>query len=159
MTAITPHFSAEEFACHDGTPYPLAQVDGEDPAGRPWGESRLGPLCVVLEAVREAAGAPIVIDSGYRTLAYDQRLYDASAKNGLVAKPEGSQHPKGRAADIKCAALSPKALHALILDLYRAGKIPQLGGIGLYPTFVHVDVRPHSGHLAQWGGDRATNIA
>lgn len=158
MTNVTEHFTAEEFACHDGTPYPISQIDTETNDGRCWWATRLWPLCETLEAIRAAVGGPISIDSGYRTLEYDQRIYDKSAKDGLVATPQGSQHPKGRAADIKCA-LAPKALHGLILDLYRAGRLPHLGGIGLYPTFVHVDVRPSHGHLAQWGGDRDSNIA
>lgn len=148
MGQVTEHFTSEEFACHDGTAYPAE-----------WVQERLVPLCGVLEVIRAAAGGAVSIDSGFRTLAYDARLYAKSAKDGLVAKPESSQHPMGRAADIVCATMKPKALHALILQLYAAGKIPALGGIGLYPTFVHVDVRPHTGHLAQWGGDRDSNIA
>jgi hypothetical protein len=66
---ITEHFDSDEFACHDGTPYPLDTV--EDGTGIPtgywailcpqqslpvrqftWGESRLTPLCQTLEAIR-----------------------------------------------------------------------------------------------------------
>lgn len=165
---ITDHFSSSEFACHNGTPYPLDEIDTEDRAGRTWRETRLQPLCEMLEIIREAAGGePIHIDSGYRTLAYDQRLYDADAGAGNLATPQGSQHPKGRAADITHPTLSPARLRGLIGDLFRQGKLPQLGGVGYYASFVHVDVRhrpgslggANDGHLSQWSGSRRSNIA
>lgn len=139
MSPVTPHFSLEEFACHDGTPYP-----------EEWREDRLPDLAGVLEVVRVVAGVPITILSGYRTLSYDRRLYDSSPKDGSKARPETSQHPQGRAADITAEGWAPQRLHDLIIQLWRAGKLPKLGGIGLYPGFVHVDTRPFVGHLAQW---------
>lgn len=164
---VTPHFGADEFACHDGSAYPIATLDEDTNDGRTWLETRLKPLCDTLEVIRDAGGGKsITIDSGYRTLAYDQRLYDkhvaTAGDDGLVAKASASQHPKGRAADIRHATLGPVALFNLILSLYEAGKLPQLGGVGLYPTFVHVDMRPRSNggtHLAIWGGARPSNIA
>lgn len=158
---VTEHFTVEEFACHDGTPYPIATIDIEDPQKREWVETRLAPLCKMLEVIRHEAGAhPMTIDSGFRTIAYDTALYEKSAKDGSVAPPQSSQHPKGRAADIKHSTLGPRALHDLIVSLIVAGKLPLIGGVGLYPTFVHIDVRPKpaSGHVAQWGGDRSSNI-
>jgi uncharacterized protein YcbK (DUF882 family) len=164
---VTAHFTIDEFACRDGSPYPVEQRDDEDPDGRTWFESRLVPLCQTLETIREAAGgAPMTIDSGYRTLAYDDRLYRkhvaAVGDDGLVASASSSQHPKGRAADVTHATLSPSALFDLILRLYEQGQLPHLGGVGRYPTFVHVDVRPRTNtgkHLAIWGGTRPSNVA
>ena len=156
---VTEHFTIDEFACRDGTPYPLNGTE-DDPGD--WFLERLTPLCESLEVIRTAAGgAPIIIDSGYRTLAYDQRLYDASAHDGLVATPQGSQHPKGRAADIRHGWLPPAELHRLIGVLLAVGELPRVGGVGLYPRFVHIDVRPRppSGHVAQWGGARLSNVA
>jgi hypothetical protein len=51
-----------------------------------------------------------------------------------------SQHPLCKAADIKSATLSPERLRRALLRLWATGVI-NLGGIGLYPTFVHVDIR------------------
>lgn len=146
---VTRHFSVGEFACRDGSAYPVAELD-ED--GRTWLETRLLPLCETLEAIREAAGAtPLTVNSGYRSPAYNAKL-SGSAKD--------SQHPKGRAADIVHRTMRPLALFSLILALYEDGKLPHLGGVGLYPNFVHVDVRPRvGGHLAVWGGKRPSNIA
>lgn len=163
---VTQHFSVAEFAQHDGTPYPAE-----------WIADRLHPLCETLEVVRAAAGGlPMAIDSGYRTEEYDQRLYDAhqaalraagKPDDHLVAEPTSSQHPKGRAADITHSKLTPLQLFSLVLELYEAGKLPRLGGVGLYRTFVHIDVRPRpgtrgaavDGHLAIWGGSRPSNVA
>lgn len=158
-TPVTKHFTVEEFACKDGTAYPVNGTD-DDPGD--WLHERLLPLCQSLEVIREAAGdLPLIIDSGYRTIAYDTRLYNASAKNGLVAPPQGSLHPKGKAADITHSKLSPSELHTLVGQLIANGKLPLIGGMGLYPNFLHVDVRekPDSGHVAQWGADRLSNIA
>lgn len=162
---VTQHFSVGEFDCHDGMPYPVGAIDE---SGKTWLESRLKPLCDTLEAIRSAGGnVPIAIDSGYRTPAYDQKLYDVSPHDGTVAPPTSSQHPQGRAADIRHPTLRPLALFSLILGLYQDGQLPMLGGLGLYPTFVHVDVRKrpgtvggaNDGHLAIWGGKRPSNIA
>lgn len=163
---VTQHFGVAEFACLDGASYPAE-----------WIAERLVPLCETLEVVRLAAGnLPLVVNSGFRTEAYDRRLHDAHvaalAARGLpddhlVAEPTSSQHPKGRAADVKHAKLTPTQLFSLVLKLYEEGRLPHLGGVGLYPTFVHVDVRPRpgscggvtDGHLAIWGGTRPSNVA
>jgi hypothetical protein len=171
---VTEHFTIDEFACHDGTPYPISQPDDEDPQGRTWLGARLKLLCDTLEVIRQAAidqyqltpvESSISIISGFRTLEHDQKIYDehiaALAAKGLpndhlVAEPTSSEHPRGRAADVRHAKLPPHVLFNLIQQLFAAGKLPHLGGVGLYPSFVHVDVRPRpsSGHLAIWGGSR-----
>lgn len=135
MIAVTPHFCLGEFSCHDagGTPYP----------GH-WIEERLRPLCETLEMIREAVGGPVAILSGYRTEAYNRSIGGAKL----------SQHVQGRAADIRCARLKTPELHMLIDSLYRAGKLPHLGGLGRYVNFVHVDVR-QGPRLARWTGTRA----
>ena len=159
---VTPHFSEEEFACHDGTPYPLTAIDDEVPGGLLWRETRLVPLCETLEIIRDATGgAPLHVDSGYRTLAFDEKLYEASRGSGQVAPASRSQHPKGRAADIVSGAMRPHELFNLVQQLYLDGKLPRLGGVGLYPNFIHVDVRPRgeSKHFAIWGGSRLSNVA
>lgn len=182
---ITDHFDSTEYTCHDGVLYPLDQPeDGTGiptgwtpPAGLPntWQYTRLLPLCMTNEIIRAAAikkfgltdaQAGIAIDSGYRDEAYDEKIYNAHVEavgdDGMVAPASTSIHPKGGANDLKHVHLTPLQLYTLILELYEAGELKYLGGIGLYPSFVHIDVRPRTNkgqHLAMWGGHRPSNIA
>lgn len=158
---ITEHFSLSEFACRDGTDYPIDRID--EVTGKTWLESRLKPLCDTLEVIRaklcEEENQEVImrIDSGYRTAEYNKRIGGAP----------GSQHPKGRAVDIKVFTrdmrrqVSAARVHSVIYNLWRERKIKQLGGLGYYRTFTHVDVRPRpeDDHLARWGGERDTNQA
>jgi len=140
-------FSIDEFRCHSGEPYPAA-----------WADDRLQALCNVLDTIRDAWEGPITVVCGYRTAAYNAALAEASAKRngGVSGVAQNSQHIQGRAADVRPAAPTVervRELHALVRRLFDEGKLPQLGGLGLYPGFVHVDVRAkQNGHLATWGG-------
>jgi len=106
-----------------------------------WVESRWRPLAETLDVIRDEAGCAITIspNGGFRN--YDHNRDIGGAPN--------SQHPKGRAADLRCRKLSPKQLYALILRLHAAGKLPRLGAVGLYSWGVHVDIRP-SATLVTW---------
>ena len=111
-----------------------------------WVEPRLRLLADTLEAIRAELGRPVAVLSGYRSPAYNDRV-------GGVTR---SQHMEGRAADIKADGVSPRIVHALVLRLYADGKLPHLGGLGEYPGFTHIDVRPREGGvLARWAGTRA----
>ena len=132
---ITPHFKLEEFRCPDGTPYPSQ-----------WIKSRLTPLCEQLEILRAALGAaPITVSSGYRTPEYNRKIGGARQ----------SQHLEGRAADIIVKGRHPDFVHDRALALH-VGGVLKLGGLGQYPTFTHLDIRPGT-RLARWGGSRAKN--
>jgi len=132
---VTPNFAVEEFHCHSGELYPSL-----------WIVERLRPLCLVLERLREELGhRSITIVSGYRSPSH----------NAAVGGAKQSQHMAGRAADITADGVEPPAVHAALLALFRSGAI-EIGGLGLYPGWVHVDVRPRpqSGHLCEWSGSR-----
>lgn len=135
---ITPHLDDRELACHDGTPYPPE-----------WIESRARPLAETFEVIRLAAGdLPIDVLSAYRPEAYNRK----------IGSTQDSQHVQGRALDIRRRGWPASRLHTLIAGLYRGGKLPHLGGLGVYRTFVHFDVRPRpaNNRLARWSGARAT---
>ena len=51
-----------------------------------------------------------------------------------------SQHTLGKAADITAQGLKPKYVAAKIEQLISSGDMLQ-GGLGVYPTFVHYDIR------------------
>lgn len=113
-----PNFTLEEMRCKDGTPVPEEY------------ECNAHRVLNNLQVLRTFLGEPLHINSGYRTPEYNKRI--GGAKN--------SQHTKGTACDITCKTKTPKQLHAIILKLISQGKMHN-GGLGLYPGFVHYDVR------------------
>lgn len=137
---ITDHFDSAEFRQNARHGFGAVEYPDE------WIPNRLSPLCVALEVIRVASGGTLQVLSGYRSPAYNKKIGGAKS----------SQHMEGRAADIKSSKLDAAALHALVLRLSKEGKI-KIGGLGEYPTFVHVDVRSGGKRLARWRGARADN--
>ena len=143
---MSRYFTIDEMRCHSGEAYPAEWSD------------RLAALFGVMDVIRDAWDGPLYVVCGYRTAAYNQALAEASAKRngGKSGVAQNSQHVQGRAADIRPASPTVERvaeLHELTRRLYEEGKIPALGGIGLYPGWIHVDVRAKvNGHLATWGG-------
>lgn len=74
------------------------------------------------------------ITSAARCLAYNLR----------VGSNNASQHPKARAIDFKIRGVAPKTIYDYLNTRY-SGRY----GIGLYPTFVHLDTRTNG--PARWG--------
>lgn len=91
-------------------------------------------LVTVLQKVRTYFGKPVTINSGYRTVAHNKAVKGATY----------SQHLYGTAADITVKGVSPKVVAAYVEKL-----MPKTGGIGIYDTFVHVDVRETK---SRWNG-------
>lgn len=126
---ITEHFNREEFDCHDGTPYP-----------KEWIEPRLKPLCEALEIIRKKlSNSPLHVISGYRTSAYNSKIPGAA---------KDSQHVQGKAADIVSREFSPQTVYQAVELCIKEKLIPE-GGVGVYPSFVHYDIR---GKKARWFG-------
>ena len=92
-----------------------------------------------LQILRNYIGKPITINSGYRSEEYNASIKGSSKK---------SQHVMGRAADIVVKGMSPLAVHTTIELLIEKGDMLQ-GGLGLYDSFVHYDIR---GTKARWDG-------
>jgi uncharacterized protein YcbK (DUF882 family) len=78
----------------------------------------------------EFGGRPILVTSGYRTEATNERL----RRRGIDAA-RNSFHLRGRAVDIQVPGVEPRSMA-------RLGLLLGLGGVGIYPTFVHLDVGP-----------------
>lgn len=85
MGDLSPHFSAHEFRCKDGSEHPI------DPR-----------LIEMLETVRTHFDAPITITSGYRSPRYNRKVGGARS----------SYHVKGMAADIRVSGVDPKDVFA-----------------------------------------------
>lgn len=124
MIKLTKNFYQEEFNCHDGTPVPALLAPN------------IKELAENLQVLRDDLGQPLQILSGYRSPAWNLKV---------GGKPN-SYHKKGMAADLTTKDVTPRQLHARILKLIKAGKMKE-GGLGLYPGFVHYDIR---GTAARW---------
>lgn len=91
-------------------------------------------LVKVLEEVRVRFARPIHISSGYR----------CHIHNAAIGGSKGSQHLYGRAADFSIEGVSPIDI-AKFIDSKYGNKY----GLGIYPSWVHIDTR--SGNAARWG--------
>ena len=83
-------------------------------------------LVTLLQKIRDHFGRAVTVNSAYRTAAY----------NTKVGGAKRSQHLLGTAADITLAGVTP-----LEVAQYAEFLQPKAGGIGVYRTFTHVDVR------------------
>ena len=127
---ITKNFNLKEFRSnlHNKAGFEVFQVP----------EYLLGnvkTLANQLQVIRDYIDLPIKINSAYRTPLFNKSV--GGAKN--------SQHLYAKAADLK-TELEPKKLYDIIEYLINDGQILE-GGLGLYPTFLHYDIR---GTKARW---------
>jgi len=134
------HLSWDELACNNGVPYPVR-----------WRHSRAIPMSLVFESIRQIIGGPIKVNSAYRTIEY----------NRAVGGSRKSQHTEGRALDLGLPrGMLTMDFLAVVLEVARHPSmhsinlnIPKLTGIGVYPTFIHIDTRPGV-RLVRWNGAR-----
>ena len=116
---LSEHFSSSEFRCRCGCG--LEEVD----AG----------LLTVLEAVRNATGLPVIINSGRR----------CNGHNREVGGKPNSAHLRGTAADVSVRDAGHR--FALVAAAITAGA----NGVGVGKTFVHIDVDADLPRPAIWG--------
>ena len=84
-------------------------------------------LVSLLQQLRDHFQTPIIINSGFRTPAHNRAVGGSAA----------SLHLRGAAADIVVRGVAP-------LEVARRAEQMNIGGIGLYQGFVHVDTRFNS---------------
>src|SRR5690606_20398480 len=119
MMELTKNFNREEFDCKDGTPVPPQYI------------GNVMELADNLQVLRDHIGEPVMVTgSGYRTPSHNKKVGGAPL----------SQHLTASGADINAKGYSPKGLAAIIEQLIAEGKMKQ-GGLGVYPGFVHYDIR------------------
>lgn len=122
---LTKNFSRQEFDCKDGTIVPEKYL------------LNVKEVADNLQVLRDYLEVPVsVTGSGYRT----------SKHNKKVGGAKLSQHLTASGADINAEGYEPKQLAEVIELLILKGKMKQ-GGIGVYPNFVHYDIR---GTKARW---------
>jgi uncharacterized protein YcbK (DUF882 family) len=119
MGDLSKNFSRHEFAC------------------RCCGRAEINQRLVdALQELRDLAGLPVRVTSGYRCPEHNQAIGGATR----------SQHLLGTAADIVVRGMTPAEMYRLAEDI----EVFRNGGIGVYPDkgFIHVDVRDGR---ARWG--------
>ena len=121
---LTKNFNLSEFECNSGEDMPNEVLEN------------IITLATSLQALRDEVKASITITSGYRSVSHNKKI------GGAI----GSQHIKGTAADIKVAGYTPKKVAEIIESLIDVGKMKQ-GGLGIYSSWIHYDVR---GTKARW---------
>lgn len=129
---LSEHFVIEEFDCHDGTQCGSREHNG------------LEYLCkTFLEPLRDKYGS-VHINSGFRTRSYNASVGGASGSFHIYTDHDGDD----QAADISCDRGTPSQWHST-LNWIRQNKRNGNGGLGLYSTFVHVDLRDYP---SDWRG-------
>lgn len=129
------HFSWAELACHDGTEVPEALR----PVAR-------RACLTVLEPIRQRFGKALVVVSGYRSRTHNRRVGGARE----------SRHVKADGFDIRPVSFADlPRLKQVVREMIDEGALPDLGGYGEYPRWIHVDARPRKldGSIARWDGN------
>ena len=121
---MTKNFSKEEFDCNDGSEMPINIYHN------------MVKVANQLQILRNHLSKPIQINSAWRSEEY----------NASIGGVKDSQHIMGRAADIVVRDLTSTEVYNTIEELIEKGDMLQ-GGLGLYDTFVHYDIR---GERARW---------
>lgn len=115
---LTKNFDLKEFECKCGCKMPLEVYEN------------VIKLAGELQKLRTYLDRPIKINSAYR----------CKEHNSNVGGSKTSQHLLGKASDITVQSLNPAEVFIVIEDLIDMGEMLQ-GGLGLYDTFVHYDIR------------------
>ncbi len=122
---LTKNFKLSEFACKDGTNVPDHLI------------SNVQELANNLQVLRDVMNEPINLNSAYRTVEH----------NLSVGGSSRSQHLEAKAGDIRISSkYTANMIYELIEELIECGEMKE-GGVGLYNSFVHYDVR---GYKARW---------
>jgi uncharacterized protein YcbK (DUF882 family) len=115
---LTTNFWKSEFDSKDGSVMPNDVL------------YNVQKLANQLQTLRDYLNKPIKINSGYRSPKH----------NKAVGGSKNSQHVLGKASDIVVKGMKPEEVALIIERLISEGNMLQ-GGIGIYNTFVHYDIR------------------
>ena len=115
---LTNNFNKSEFECNCGCEMPNEVF------------LQIQKLASQLQCIRDFIRFPINITNAY----------SCPTHNKEVGGVSNSQHILGKAADIQVDDSSPEAIYQVIDTLAEYGHVLQ-GGLGLYNTFTHYDIR------------------
>ena len=121
---LTTNFSKSEFESKDGAEMPSDVLEN------------VKVVAEQLQVLRDVLNIPIKINSAYRSPSHNKKI--GGVRN--------SQHITGKAVDIVAKGITTNYLAFKINELIIKGKMLE-GGVGIYDTFVHYDIR---GTKARW---------
>lgn len=121
---LTKNFTQREFRSRDGSKMPLDVLEN------------IKELACNLQVLRDFLGESIKVNSGWRS----------ESHNKAIGGVKTSQHVLGKASDICVKDIETDDLYLIIESLIEQGEM-QEGGLGVYDTFVHYDIR---GNRARW---------
>ena len=121
---LTDNFSLAEFNSKDGAEMPAEVLEN------------VIKLACNIQVIRDKIGCPLHINSAYRSPNH----------NKAIGGVKNSKHLLGKASDLTSRNHTPTQLYDVIESLIKEGKISE-GGLGLYKSFVHYDIR---GTKARW---------
>lgn len=111
--------------------FELSEFDSPDKPGS--GIHMRYRLLEMLDEAREIAGVEFIVNSGYRTPSHNKKV------GGI----KDSAHVGGWAADIHTPQKHKEKILSAIVEV-------GFKRIGVYPTFIHVDIDPDKPTPARW---------
>lgn len=117
---LTKNFNLSEFNCKDFRASPVPEKFYDN----------VQKLANELQKLRDKLGEPVFIISGYRTIDHNRKIGGAAKSYHLIAK----------AADIATRTKTPRQL-ADIIEAMILNKEIKIGGLGVYPSWIHLDIR------------------
>ena len=121
---LTKNFNKSEFESKDGSSMPKEVF------------YNIQKVANQLQFLRDYLGKSIRVNSAYRSPRH----------NASIGGVKNSQHVLGKASDIVVSGLTTTEVYNIIEELIDKGDMLQ-GGLGLYNSFVHYDIR---GGKARW---------
>lgn len=131
MGNLTSHFNKEELL-----PKGFDDVSVLDPK-----------LLVLIDAVRDLLAVPCTINDWYKGGTRQWCGYRSS--ECTIGAPK-SQHRLGKAADLHPEGMSAEVARSKIKAAVAKGLLPELGGVELGVSWLHVDIRPRVNGKVLW---------
>jgi len=118
---LTKNFSKSEFDCNCGCVMPKEVLEN------------IKLLAIQLQIIRDYVEEPMYINSGFRCKSHNRR----------IGSNDTSQHILGKASDVTIKTFTPNEVSNIVENMLTNEVLPSfyIGGLGIYKTFNHIDIR------------------